>query len=88
MTPEEAVRRCEWWGRNEAETQAYGSTKDPEVGAYFDGEEFSYQQWSNRDGSKGWAIRIPRFTFVDEQRVENHLYKMIEREIERRAENG
>jgi hypothetical protein len=86
VTPEEAVARCEWWGRNEAETMALGSTRDPVIGAYFDGEEFRFEQWSNPGGSLGWAIRVPRFiTGEDIGRTENPLYALIEQEIERRS---
>jgi hypothetical protein len=89
MNPQEAVRRCEWWGRNNAETQAFGSTADPEVGLYFQSDEFPYEQWTDPKGRQGWAIKIPRYlTEVDEKgekvTSENPVYRLIEQEIERR----
>jgi hypothetical protein len=83
MTPEEAVRRCEFW--TTTTNCALGSTRDPEVGTYLNGDEFDWQRWTlGHNGPRGWAIRIDRWAGPEEKRVENALYHLIVKEIERR----
>jgi hypothetical protein len=89
VNSEEAVRRCTFWTTNEAETQALGVADDPEVGAFFDGDDYPREQWSKPMGTRNWAIRVSRWiTDEDEQgkkhQIENPAYTMIVAEIERR----
>jgi len=85
MSPEEAVRRCEFW--TTTASYALGSTGDPEVGRYLNGEEFDYERWSSgRNGRKGWAVLIPRWAGSEGNKIESALYHMIVREIARRGQ--
>jgi hypothetical protein len=87
MTPEEAVRRCEWWTLNEAETIAIGSTKDPEVGTYLNGDEFQSYGWGQPVKRLGWAITIPRSQKLsDGKEVHNMLFTLVVKELERRGQ--
>lgn len=84
MTPEEAVKRCEWWSLSPAGNQAFGSTSDPEVGIYFSGEEFDYERFTAPGKRKGWAIQVPRWQGKGPNKVESLLYQLVAKEIAQR----
>jgi hypothetical protein len=89
MTAEEAIRACEFWTLNGAETLALGSTLKPEVGLALDGEEYQQSGWGRRDKVLGWAIKIPRFMLgQDLGQVENLYFKLVLRELERREQSA
>lgn len=97
MTTEEAVKACEFWTTTLAETQALGSTANPEVAEHFgcltNKNEYQPERWSNPD-RRGWAINVPRWVMNPKldpspdwpEKVENAAYTMIAAEIERRAQ--
>lgn len=94
MNTEEAVRACDFWTTNEAETLAIGSTSNPEVAAFFEvssKDEFDHERWTNPGKRSGWSFTIPRWISLPDRpdkglRVENLAYQMIVEEIERRAQ--
>lgn len=92
MTTEEAIRECEFWTTNIAETQAWGTTRNPMIGLHFPSDEYQAERWTAPE-RRGWAITIPRWHWnrnEDGERVrtENLLYQMIVKEIQRRYEQG
>jgi hypothetical protein len=80
MTTEEAVRACEFWTIDLAETKALGTTSNPTVGLHFNGDEYQPEVYTN-PARRGWAIRVPRYVPNGE---ENEAYRMVAAEIERR----
>ena len=85
MTPEEAVRRVEFWTTNVAETAAWGSTRDPEAGVFFEAKDIPAEQFSKPNGALVYAISVPRYFYSREEgRVDNLLYSLVLQEIERR----
>jgi len=83
MTPEEAVRRVGFW--TTLGNQAIGSTTDPEVGAWFQADSVPREAITDPQGPRIYAIQIPRYVTMNGERIPNHLYAMIEKEIERRG---
>ena len=84
MTTEEAVKACEFWTTNLAETMAFGSTSDPEVGLHFNGTEHQREAYSN-PGKLGWTITVGRWVKgKDIGQAENDAYRLVAAEIERR----
>jgi len=85
LNAEEAVRACEFWTTSPAGNQAYGTTLNPQVGAFFGGDEYQPERWT-QPHRRGWAISIPRYTPAVDQdtRTENPLYQLVVAEIDRR----
>jgi hypothetical protein len=81
LTTEEAVKACEFW--TTTASVALGTTRDPKIGAFFEGDEFPWE-WSKPNGPKGWAIRIPAKVRDGPFTIDNIAFKMVEQEIERR----
>lgn len=84
MKTEEAIRLCEFWTMTGS--AALGTTSNPEVGIFFDGDEFEWEAFSN-PGRKGWAIRVPKQTKDGPFFVDNMAFKLIEQEIEKRVQS-
>lgn len=79
MTAEEAVRACEFWTTSLGGNIAIGSTSNPEIGLFFNGEEFQHEAWTN-PSRRGWSIKVPRSVTGKE----NLAYQLVLKEIERR----
>jgi hypothetical protein len=77
MSPEEAVRACEFWTTSVAGNIAIGSTRNPRVGIALHGKEFQPEAWSAPE-KRGWTIQISR--------SEETLFRLIEEELERRGQ--
>ena len=80
-----------WWTTNVAETQAWGSTSDEEVAAFFHCTvSMPRQAWTDPAGPRCWDVRVPRWLNVmneetgERELVENDAYTRIVEEIERR----
>jgi len=81
MNLEQAIAAVEFW--THTDSMALGSTADPTIGAFLGGDEFDYERFSHPGQRKGWAIRVERYGTGN---VENALYRMVLREIERRGQ--
>lgn len=91
MTSQEAIERVAFWTTNVAESQAIGSSTDPELGAFFNcSVSMPRCQWSDPNGPRHFDIRVPRWlNRYDEEtnqltQVENDLYLMVVAEMEHR----
>lgn len=80
MTPEEAIQRCAFW--TTLGQQVIGSTRDPEVAAFFavpEKDSTAAQAFTDPRGPRVYAITIPS---------RSPYHPRILEEIERRAQNG
>lgn len=84
MNTEEAIRRCDFW--TTVASGAIGSTRDPEVGAFFEADSVPAEQFSDPNGARIWAIKIPDKVKDGPFSRENHAYKLVLEEIKRRSQ--
>jgi len=78
MTEAEAIRECEFWTTNVAGTIAIGSTRNPEIGMYFNvppAYQRPAQEISDPDGPRYFGINVGQ---------RSPVFELILAEIERR----
>ena len=78
MTEAEAIRECEFWTTNQAGTVAMGSTRNPEIGLFFNvppAYQRPAEEISDPHGPRYFAINVGRSSPV---------FEPILAEIERR----
>ena len=90
MTTNQAIRLCEFWTTNLAESVAIGSTVNQEAGETLGFPSIALQQASDPQGPRVWSGNVPRWvadTASDDPRavVENPTYTAVAREISERS---